>query len=100
MATNVQRFYGTMLVLTGLLGFGVAGMSDEVFKMSQGWLVAAIIIWIAMNGVLHAVIRPTEKVIAAGGSTVAVEKKLAMGGGTISLLLLLQLYLMVFKPGL
>ena len=53
-AEHNQRIYGTALILSGLLGFGVAGMSDEVFKVSQGWLVAEhVIIWIAMNGLLH-----------------------------------------------
>ncbi|MEC7144509.1 MAG: hypothetical protein VXW59_02905, partial [Actinomycetota bacterium] len=53
-AENTMRIYGSSLIISGLLGFGVAGMSDEVYKVRQGWLVAAVIVWIAMNGVLHA----------------------------------------------
>ena len=102
MAQNSMRIYGGSIVVTGLLGFGVAGMSDEVFKVSQGWLVAAVIVWIAINGVLHAGIVPAEKAIAAAGAArdEAAEKKLATAGGIATLLFLVQLYLMVFKPGL
>ena len=34
-----MRIYGSSLIISGLLGFGVAGMSDEVYKVQQGgWL--------------------------------------------------------------
>ncbi len=99
MATNAQRIYGSSLIVTGLLGFGVAGMSDDVLSMSDGWLAAAFIIWVAMNGILHAVIRPSEKAIAAGEGGEANERKLAIAGMAITALLVVQLYLMVWKPG-
>jgi len=99
-AEHNQRIYGTALILSGLLGFGVAGMSDEVFKVSQGWLVAAVIICIAMNGLLHAVIRPSEKAMADGDRSAELQQKLQLGGGLFTLLFLVELYLMVFKPGL
>lgn len=97
-----MKVYGGSLIVCGLLGFGVAGMSDEVFKVSQGWLIAAVIVWIAMNGALHGGILPAEKAIVAAGETGddAAEKKLAMAGTLITLLFIGQLYLMVFKPGL
>ncbi len=99
-AQNNQRIYGSALIVSGLLGFGVAGMSDEVFKVSQGWLVAAVIVWIAMNGLLHAVIRPSEKAMADGDRSAEIQQKLNLGGGAFTLLFLVQLYLMVWKPGL
>ena len=56
-ASRGMKIYGSMLVLGGLLGFGVAGMSDDgtgelVYRVSDGWVLAAVIIWVAMNGVL------------------------------------------------
>ena len=85
-----------------MLGFGVAGMSDEVYKVSQGWLVAAVVIWIAMNGLLHAGIVPAEKAIAQAGAAGddAAEKKLAIAGQLITLLFVVQLIIMIWKPGL
>ena len=98
---NSMRIYGSSLIVSGLLGFGVAGMSDEVYKVSQGWLVAAVIIWIAMNGLLHAGIIPAEKAIAEAGTSgdVAAEKKLALAGQLITLLFIVQLIIMIWRPG-
>lgn len=98
--TQRMRIYSGSLILSGLLGFGVAGMSDKVFKMSQGWLVAAIIIWIAMNGILHGMLRPAAAAIDSGDGGDEAEKKLHMAGAVFTLLFVVQLYVMVAKPGL
>lgn len=96
-AQNSQRIYSVALILTGLVGFGLVGMSDKVHRLGDGWLIAAIVVWIAMNGVLHAVQIPAEKAWAAGDD--AAEQKVRMGGAMLTLLLLVMLYLMVFQPG-
>ena len=102
LAQNSRSIYASSLVVSGLLGFGVAGMSDGVFSMSQGWLVTAFIVWVAMNGVLHAMIIPSEKAVAVAGAArdAAAEKKLQTGGIIFTLLFVVQLYVMVAKPGL
>ena len=33
-----MRIYGSSLIISGLLGFGVAGMSGEVWCGRAGWL--------------------------------------------------------------
>lgn len=96
-AQNSQRIYSTALILAGLIGFGLVGMSDDVYSLGDGWLIAAIIVWIAMNGVLHAIQIPAEKAWAAGDDSA--EQKAQMGGGILTLLLLVMLYLMIFQPG-
>lgn len=102
-AARSMRIYGSMLILGGLLGFGLAGMSkapgtDElVYSVSDSWLWPAVVIWLAMNGVLHGMIIPGEKAIAAGDD--ATGKKAEIGGMIITVLFLVTLYLMVFKPG-
>jgi uncharacterized membrane protein len=98
MTRNGRILYGPALLVNGLLGFGLAGMSDKIYKMSQGWLVAAFLIWVVMNGLLHAVILPAEKQLSAGDD--AAQRKLDAGGALLSILLIVMLYLMVFKPGL
>lgn len=97
-AENTMKIYGSSLIISGLLGFGVAGMSDEVYKVRQGWLIAAVIIWVAMNGVLHAMVRPGEKGVAAGDASA--ESKLQLGGILLTLLFVVQLIIMIWKPGL
>ncbi len=95
---NSRRFYGPMLILTGILGFGLSGMSDGVYALSQTWLILAIIVWIAANGVLHAVLVPAERALA-GGDTSA-RAKIDQFGPVMAILLVIMLILMVFKPGL
>lgn len=73
-------------------------MSSGAWKFSQGWMIGALIVWIAMNGVLHAMIIPSERKVAAGD--LSAETGVQRGGGIISVLLLVMLWLMVFKPGL
>lgn len=97
-----MRIYGSALIVGGLLGFGVSGMSDDgtgelVYRVSDGWVLASVIIWVAMNGVLHGMILRGEKAIAQGDEKA--QKLVATGGQIITVLFLVTLYLMVFKPG-
>ena len=94
---NGRRVYLPALVVTGLLGFALAGMSSSVFKLSQGWLVASIIVWIAINGILHAMVVPGERAMAAGDDSA--EGRVTAGGALATVLFVVMLYLMVFKPG-
>ncbi|MEQ8841071.1 MAG: hypothetical protein RIB98_08820 [Acidimicrobiales bacterium] len=100
-ATRSMRIHSTMLIIGGLLGFGLAGMSkvgDELlYSVSDGWLWPAAVLWFAMVGVLHAMVIPGEKAIASGDDTVG--RKAEIGGMLITLMFLVTLYLMVFKPG-
>jgi uncharacterized membrane protein len=95
---NGRRIYLPALIVTGLLGFALAGMSSDVYKLSQGWMIASIIVWIAINGLLHAVVSPGEGAVQSGDDSA--EARVAVGGMAVTVLFLVMLYLMVFKPGL
>ncbi len=97
MSGNSRRIYSPALMLVGLFGFALSGMSGGVFALSKGWMIASIVIWIAMNGILHAVMLPAERAIAAGDDSAT--GKIDVFGAILSILLLAMLYLMVFKPG-
>ncbi len=96
-AQNGRRVYAPALILTGLLGFGLQGLSDGVWDFGQTWMTLAVIVWIAMNGILHAVIIPTERAMADGDDTNA--GRLNIAGPAITILLIVMLYLMIWKPG-
>jgi uncharacterized membrane protein len=98
MAANGRRIYAPALIVAGLLGFGLQGMSDSVWSFSQTWLWMAAVLWIAMNGVLHAVLLPAEKAAAAGDDTA--RKRVDSAGAALTVLLVVMMYLMIFKPGL
>ncbi len=95
---NERRFHAPALLLTGIFGFGLAGLSGKVFKMSQPWLMIAFVVWVAMNGVLHAVVIPAERKWAGGDLKAAAKAEQA--NVLLTLLLVLMLILMIWKPGL
>lgn len=101
-ATNLEvsilRYSLPGLVASGLLGFGVAGMSQKVFRMSQPWLVAAFCFWMALIAIYVFVARPAIAKLRQGN--LEARPKLGMATGASHSILVVMLYLMIFKPGL
>lgn len=97
LANSSRRIYAPALILTGVFGFGLSGLSDDVHELSEGWLIAAVVLWIAMNGVLHAVERPAEVAYATGDDSA--EGRLTLGSGLIAVMLVAMLWLMIVQPG-
>lgn len=98
LAMNDRKIYGPALILTGLFGFGLQGMSASVWTFSQTWLWLAAVLWAAMVGLEHALLYPAQKALAAGDETAA--KRIDTIGMAITGLMIVVLYLMVFKPGI
>jgi uncharacterized membrane protein len=94
MAQVHMRIVFPALVLIWVLGMGLAGMSDDVWELSQTWLVLSIINWVALLVVSWFLIRP-----AISDASESARSRLAAGVGVTHLLLVFGLYLMVFKPG-
>ena len=94
---SIRRVYGPALLVSGVLGFGLAGLSDKAFKMSQTWLMIAFVVWVALNGVLHGVVVPAAR-SAAEGQPMA-QRRLDLGAAVVSLLMVVMLWTMIFKPG-
>jgi uncharacterized membrane protein len=90
-----MRFVFPSLVALWVLGMGLAGLSDDVWKVSQTWLTLAIVDWVAALAVSWFLIRP-----AIEDRSEAATSKFAAGVGISHVLLVIGLYLMVFKPGL
>jgi len=89
------------LAVTWALGMGLVGMSkpegsdDAIFKMSQTWIILALIAWVILMLVGWFMIRP-----ALSDDSPTARGRLASGVGISHLLLVVLVYLMVFKPGL
>jgi uncharacterized membrane protein len=96
-AGSSMKIYGPALALAGVFGFGLSGMSEGVWELSEPWLSAAMLLWFISLGVVFGLMAPAEKRLAAGDQSV--EKLLSMSGGILHLVLVVQLYLMIFKPG-
>lgn len=99
MVVKTRLLYGPALILSGLLGFSLAGMSDSIYSLSQDWLLAAAILWLLMNGVLHAVMVPAFKLMSVGKFTAAINTRLQRGTALMTILFIAQLWIMIWKPG-
>lgn len=97
MHRNERRVNAPALVLAGLLGFGLQGMSDGAWEFGQTWIWLSIVLWIVQNGVLHAVLLPAQKAVADGDRSG--QSRVDLGSGLVSLLFLVILILMIWKPG-
>jgi uncharacterized membrane protein len=97
-AGNTLKIHGPAYVITGFVGFGLAGMSEKVFRMSQTWLSLAALLWFVGMGIMFGLMNPAEKKAAEGDADA--EKQLAMYGGILHLILFVALFLMIWKPGL
>ena len=95
---SILRFSLPGIGLAGILGFGLAGMSEKVFKMSQTWLSIAAVLWVVLLALLFFVARPAIKAFRDGDA--AARGRIMMVTGISHLILVVTLYLMIFKPGL
>ena len=119
---TVTRLAEKVILTVPLWGIGLVFMSDGVWEFSQLWVILALVLFIATMGVATGVQLKNQKRMvqlanelvaagpppagaAAGGPPPQVaemeelEKKLGMGGAFLSLMIVVLIYLMVFKPG-
>ncbi len=99
MASNARRLYGPALIVAGLLGIALVEMSEDAISLTEAWVIAAIVIWVAMIGILHGLIRPALKAQGAEGTTTGTEKRLEAGSALLSIGFTVQLILMIWQPG-
>ena len=95
--TTPSRVYAISFALAGIIGFGLISMSDDVIGWGDTWVWLSILVWVAVNGLLHALILPNEAAVANGDT--AALAKVETFGRIASILILVLLYLMVVKPG-
>ncbi len=99
MAANARRLYSPALIVAGLLGIALVEMSEDAISMTEGWVIAAILIWVAMNGILHGMIRPALKAQGAEGASEGTDRRLEVGSALLSIAFTVQLILMIWQPG-
>jgi UDP-N-acetylmuramyl pentapeptide phosphotransferase/UDP-N-acetylglucosamine-1-phosphate transferase len=82
------------LVLLWVIGMGMAGMSDDNFKVSQTWLVLAIIDWAILMVISWFLIKP-----AITDTSEPARAKFSAGVGVTHIGMVVGLILMIWKPG-
>jgi uncharacterized membrane protein len=96
-ADNGRKIYFPSLVVTGLLGIIMILLSDDLIGFSELWISLSFLVWIAICGLVSGMIMPNERKVAAGDTGAA--RKVTLAGQITTVLLLVMLYLMIFKPG-
>jgi hypothetical protein len=86
-----RTVYAPALILAGLFGILCIVTSDDIFEFDQTWISLAFVVWIAMNGVFHAMV--------LSGQRSGDARKVTNGQAIMTVLLLVMLYLMIWKPG-
>ena len=82
--------YAGGLILTGLFGILLIVSSDDAWEFSDTWISLAFLVWIAMNGVFHAMVFPARR---------ATPDRAQLGIAILNVLLIVMLWLMIWKPG-
>jgi len=95
MAATHMRMTFPALVVLWVVGMGLAGMSEDAYKMSQLWLTLSILNWVILVAVSWFLIRP-----AITDTSESATARLAAGTGITHLGLVIGLVLMIWKPGL
>ena len=98
MAGNGKRIHFPALIALGAFGIAMVIVSDPAFAFDQTWVMIAIAVWIVLCGVISGIVLPNERKLAAGD--LEAEAQVAMGGQIATLLAVVMLYLMIWKPGL
>lgn len=94
MAAMHMRLAFPALVLLWVFGMGLAGLSDQVYKMSQPWLALSLVNWVVLIAVSWFLIRP-----AVGDASESARVRLSFGVAVTHLGLIVGLVLMIWKPG-
>lgn len=95
---SILRLSLPALGIAGLLGFGLAGMSDKIYKVSQPWLLVSALLWLVVLAVLAFVVRPGMRALRGGDA--GARGMVMAGTGIVHLIVVVTLYLMIWKPGL
>jgi hypothetical protein len=86
-----RLIYAGGLILSGLFGILLIVISDDVWEFSDTWISLAFLVWIAMNGVFHAMVFPARRA--------ARSDRAQLGIAILNVLLIVMLWLMIWKPG-
>ncbi len=98
MAANTKAVHVPALVAIGVFGALMVLLSDDLFGFDQLWVWLALVLWLAVCGIITGGILPAEAKLAGGDLTA--EKRIAAAGPAATLLAVAILYLMIWKPGL
>lgn len=101
------------IYLAAVFGFGLVGLSNDVYTFGQLWIWLSIVVYVVSLGVSHGVLMPRvrtmtelQREVAAGtagpdtpGRMEALGKQIGASSGVLHLAFVVILVLMIWKPG-
>lgn len=97
LASNGRQIHFPALICLGGFGIAMVLTSDDQFGFGDTWVSLAFLVWLAICGVISALVLPGERKMAAGD--MAAETTVERAGQLVTVLTLVMLYLMIWKPG-
>ena len=91
------RIYAIAVIVAGVIGFGLISMSDSLIGWGDTWVWLSILVWVALNGVLHGAMLPAERQLGDGDRSAMA--KIDRVGPILGVMVLVLIYLMTVKPG-
>jgi uncharacterized membrane protein len=111
---SVSKIAEYFIYAVPLLGIALIILSDEVWEFSQSWISISFLLYIVGLGVSHGLLWPNyrrlntlvrEAAMSGGGSASvaemeAADKKVALAGTLLNIIVVVIIALMIWKPGL
>jgi hypothetical protein len=103
-AANFQVSHATQFAMYGVFIFGMGTLSLKAkgagISASDTWVWLSIVLWVAIIGILHAIVLPAQRQLKDGsGDSAALTQRQSLGAALINVLVVVVIYLMVFEPG-
>ncbi len=92
---NSQQIHFPALLALG--GFGILMVLEGDLGFDHAWVSLSFLVWLAIAGIISGVMLPAQRRLAGGDPTAASVVERA--GQLVSALVLVMLYLMIWKPG-
>ena len=102
-----------IIYLVPIFGIICVLLSDDQWKFDQFWIYGSLILFVIALGIAHGVMMPSSKRMLELGATMGsgqggpaegaememIGKRLAAGGMTLNLIIVVIVVLMIWKPG-
>jgi hypothetical protein len=100
---NLQVSTMSQFAIYGVLIFGGAALGaahKHTIDFGDTFIWLSIILWVAIVGVLHGLVLPAQRELAAGsGDRATLTQRQSLGAAVMNLLIVIALVLMVWEPG-
>jgi len=100
---NLQVSTISQYAIYGVIVFGAATLGSahkHTIDFGDAFIYVSIILWVAIVGVLHGLILPAQRELAAGGGDRrALTQRQSLGAALLNLLVIIAIVLMVWEPG-